>query len=476
MTANKKNVAIIGGGIAGLAAAFYLNKDESETYDFTLFERSERLGGKIQTVKRDGFVIERGPDSLVARKPSAVTLIKDVGLESEIVGNHAGQAYVLNNEELYPIPGGAIMGIPTEVGPFIETELFSLKGKARAACDLVLPRQSRENEDQSLGYFFRKRLGNEVVENLIEPLLSGIYSGDIDQLSLMATFPQFYEVEQKHRSLILGMKKTTPSRPKKQAEDGEKRKPSAFVTLRNGLESLVTRIEELLPSDAIRKNTAVEKIVKKNDGYEIQLDSNETLEFDAVIITSPHSAVSHMLRDYSFINILENYPTASVANVAMAFDEVDVHIDKDGTGFVVSRNANYNITACTWTNRKWPHTTPDGKVLLRGYVGRPGQTEIVAADDEEIIDVVLQDLKKVMHIKGKPNFHVITRWKNMMPQYTVGHKLRIDALKSNVQAELPGVFLAGSSFEGVGIPDCIDQAIEAVNKMKNFFRTSRTNV
>ncbi|MFA8439730.1 protoporphyrinogen oxidase [Pueribacillus sp. YX66] len=464
MCANNKNIAIIGGGITGLAAAFYLNKNENETYDFTLFERSERLGGKIQTVKRDGFIIERGPDSLVARKPSGVKLIKDVGLESELVGNAAGQAYVLNNDKLYPIPGGAIMGIPTEVGPFIETELFSLKGKARAACDLILPRQSRENEDQSLGYFFRKRLGNEVVENLIEPLLSGIYSGDIDELSLMATFPQFYEVEQKHRSLILGMKKTKPKRSKKQAE----RKPSAFVTLRNGLESLVTKIEQLLPAESIRKNTTVEKVVKKSNGYELQLNSGEKLHFDAVIITSPHSAVRHMLRDYSFVNILENYPLASVANVAMAFDASSVRIGKDGTGFVVSRNANYNITACTWTDRKWPHTTPDGKVLFRGYVGRPGHTEIVDADDEEMIDAVLQDLKKMMHIKGKPNFYVITRWKNMMPQYTVGHKLRIDALKSNVQAELPGVFLAGSSFEGVGIPDCINQGIAAVEQTRSF--------
>lgn len=469
MAANKKSVAIIGGGITGLAAAFYLNRDESETFDFTLFERSERLGGKIQTVKRDGFIIERGPDSLVARKPSGVQLVKDVGLEREITGNAAGQAYVLNNERLYPIPGGAVMGIPTEIAPFIETKLFSLKGKARAACDLVLPRQSRENEDQSLGYFFRKRLGNEVVENLIEPLLSGIYSGDIDQLSLMATFPQFYEVEQKHRSLILGMKKTTPPRPKKQLEDGEIRKPSAFVTLRNGLESLVTRIEELLPKESIRKNTAVEKVVKKGDRYELQLANGETVTYDAVIITSPHPVVRQMLRDYSFVNVLENYPMASVANVAMAFDEDKVNISQDGTGFVVSRNANYNITACTWTNRKWPHTTPEGKVLLRGYVGRPGNTEIVDADDDKIIDVVLNDLKKVMNIEGQPNFHVVTRWKNVMPQYTVGHKLRIGALQSNVQAELPGVFLAGSSFEGVGIPDCIDQGIAAVNKVKKHF-------
>lgn len=470
MTTNKKKVAIIGGGITGLAAAFYLNRQENDRFDFTLFEQSERLGGKIQTVKRDGFVIERGPDSLVSRKPSGITLVKDAGLEADLVNNATGQAYVLNNERLYPIPGGSVMGIPTELGPFIETELFSLRGKARAACDLILPRQSRENEDQSLGHFFRKRLGNEVVENLIEPLLSGIYSGDIDNLSLMATFPQFYEVEQKHRSLILGMKKTRPAKPKKQTEDSEKQKLSAFVTLRNGLESLVTAIEEQLPAQSIRKNTAVDKVVKKASGYEVQLDNGERQDFDAVIITVPHSAVLHMLRDYSFVNILKNFPMASVANVAMAFDEDDVDIGRDGTGFLVSRNADYNITACTWTSRKWPHSTPEGKVLLRGYVGRPGHTNIVDADDEEILNVVLQDFKKMMHIEGKPKFHIVTRWKKMMPQYTVGHKFRMDALKSNVQAELPGVFLAGASFEGVGIPDCINQGIEALEQVQTFLK------
>lgn len=473
MTANKKRVAIVGGGITGLAAAFYLNKDQQEAYDFTLFEQSGRLGGKIQTLKRDGFIIERGPDSLVARKPSGVKLIQDVGLEADLVGNHAGQSYVLNHDELHPIPGGAIMGIPTEIQPFIETSLFSLKGKARAAFDLILPRQSRENVDQSLGHFFRKRLGHEVVENLIEPLLSGIYSGDIDELSLMATFPQFYEVERKHRSLILGMKKTAQRLQKKPGKSGGQRKTSAFVTLKSGLESLVHQIEALLPEHSVRKHAAVEKIVKKQKGYEIQLEGGETGEFDAVILAAPHTAVRHLLRDNPFVEKLKDYPVGSVANVAMAFDAGQVKFEQDGTGFVVSRNADYTITACTWTNRKWPHTAPNGKVLLRGYVGRPGNAEIVDADDETMIRTVLADLKKIMRIDGQPSFHVITRWKHAMPQYTVGHKFRMDALKSNVQAELPGIFLAGSSYEGVGIPDCIDQGVAAASEVRAFLQGKR---
>lgn len=342
--------------------------------------------------------------------------------------------------------------------------MFSLRGKARVALDFVLPRKSNENEDQSLGYFFRKRLGSEVVDNLIEPLLSGIYSGDIDELSLLATFPQFYEVEREYRSLILGMKKTTPT-PRQNRSDSEEKRPSAFLTLKNGLESLVKKTAEKLPPHSVRKNSPVHAFVKRGDsGYELRFANDGSEIFDAVIMTTPHKQAQQLLNDYSFMNILRDYPTNSVANVAMAFDASQVDLTKDGTGFVVSRNANYTITACTWTHRKWLHTCPEGQVLLRAYVGKPGQSDIVDANDETIINTVLNDLNKVMTIEGRPHFQIVTRWKEAMPQYTVGHPYRIQAVKTNMAKVLPGVFLAGSSYEGVGIPDCIDQGREAVNE------------
>ena len=212
MKEQRKKVVIIGGGITGLSAAFYMQKEAREkglALDVLLVEASNRLGGKIQTVRRDGFIIERGPDSFLIRKKSIGILAKDLGIEDELVKNATGQAYIFVNGKLHPIPAGSVMGIPTKLGPFLKTELFSLSGKLRAAGDLVMPRSSTTG-DQSLGSFFRRRLGGEVVENLIEPLLSGVYAGDIDHMSLKSTYPQFYEVEKKHRSLILGMKKTTP--------------------------------------------------------------------------------------------------------------------------------------------------------------------------------------------------------------------------------------------------------------------------
>ncbi|MGG1688102.1 protoporphyrinogen oxidase [Pseudalkalibacillus sp. NRS-1564] len=470
MIKQTKKIVIIGGGITGLTAAYYLQKEmrnENQSYEITLLEGKDRLGGKIQTDTTNGFVIERGPDSFLARKESAARLVNEVGMGDQLVPNSAGQAFVLNNDQLYPIPGGAVMGIPTELSPFISTKLFSLKGKARAAGDLVLPRREQGEGDQSLGLFFRRRLGNEVVENLIEPLLSGIYAGDIDKLSLMSTFPQFSEVERKYRSLILGMKKTTP--PSRRSTG--KKKP-AFLTVKSGLQSFVMGIERCLTDVNIRKNVKVDQL-KQNEAdgsYTLKTTNGEELSADSVIITTPHQQVYHMLRDHQEVAPLKEMPSTTVATVAMAFPEEAIKKAMDGTGFVVSRNADYTITACTWTHRKWQHSAPKGKVLLRCYVGRAGNDGIVEKSDEEIVQTVLNDLNQIMEIEGHPEFYRITRWRQSMPQYEVGHRNRIQTVISGIEKKMPGVFLAGASYNGVGLPDCIDQGEAAVASVQNFFK------
>ena len=299
----KQKVVIIGGGITGLTSAYYLQKEAEKTgrpLDIKLIEASHRLGGKIQTVKKDGFVIERGPDSFLESKTSAARLAKEVGLDNDLVNNSTGTAYVLVNGELHPMPGGSVMGIPTQMAPFVTTGLFSMQGKARAAADFILPKSKVEG-DQSLGEFFRRRLGHEVVENLIEPLLSGIYAGDIDKLSLMSTFPQFYQVEQKHRSLILGMKKTTPA-PQK----GGKKK-AIFLTLTKGLQSLVDAIEERLHPDSVLKGVRVEQIEKaENGGYSLFLNNGESLEADSVIVTTPHPTIPTMFPQNNYLPLMIN--------------------------------------------------------------------------------------------------------------------------------------------------------------------------
>ncbi|MGF9966302.1 protoporphyrinogen oxidase [Bacillus rhizoplanae] len=465
----KKKVVIIGGGISGLTTAYYLQKEIREQglpIDTMLIEASGRLGGKIQTVQKDGFTIERGPDSFLERKESAARLARELNLGDKLVNNATGKSFVLVNNRLYEIPSGSMMGIPTQITPFVYSGLFSPIGKLRAGFDFVLPR-SKPMSDQSLGHFFRRRLGNEVVENLIEPLLSGIYAGDIDQMSLMATFPQFYQVEQKYRSISLGMRTLAPKKPKDAKSKG------IFLTLKTGLQSIVDVIEERLEDETVMKGTRVEKITKIDDSYSIMLSNGKEIEADAVVMAASHKLLPTMFSQYKQFRFFRNVPSTSVANVALAFPEEAIQRDIEGTGFVVSRNSDFTITACTWTHKKWPHTTPEGKVLLRCYVGRPGDEAIVDQTDEEIIRVVLEDLQKTMDIKAEPEFAVVSRWKDAMPQYTVGHKERMEDIKQFMNEELPGIYLAGCSYAGTGLPDCMDQGEAAVKYVLSYLEQTK---
>ena len=462
----RKKVVIIGGGITGLSAAYYMQKEVNEQgypLDITLIEASPELGGKIQTVRRDGYVIERGPDSFLIRKKSVDQLASDLGIADQLVRNATGQAYILLQDQMHPIPAGAVMGIPTEVKPFITSGLFSLSGKLRAAGDFVLPR-SEVSGDQSLGKFFRRRFGTEVVENLIEPLLSGVYAGDIDQMSLESTFPQFYEVERKHRSLILGMKKTTPKQlPQKNSHSSKKM--GAFHTFRQGLESVVEALEEQLDPVVVMKGTRVIKVDKQDDRVILTLSDQQQIEADAVIMATSHSVASQLFEPHGLLKELGTIPTTSVATVALGFPKSAMKREIDGTGFLVPRSSNYSITACTLVDRKWPTTTPDDKVMVRAFVGRIGEEAIVDLPDSEIEKIVLKDLGEILGLEGQPEFCIITRWKEDRPQYRVGHKEKILRAKQELHEQFPMIQLAGASYNGVGLPDCIDQGVAAMENI-----------
>jgi protoporphyrinogen/coproporphyrinogen III oxidase len=461
-----KKVVVIGGGITGLTAAYYLQKEIQEknlSIDLKLVEASHRLGGKIQTLIQDGYVIERGPDSFVPRNSSPQRLAEEIGIDHTMVGSTWGKSFVIAGGELYPMPGGSIIGIPTQIAPFITTNLFSLTGKMRAAADFILPR-SGATEDQSLGKFFRRRMGDEVVENLIEPLLTGIYAGDIDQLSLMSTFPELQRIEQEHRSLIAGIKKAA-SQSRIQGENGR------FLTFSNGLQSLVEGVEAALSPQTVQKGMKVSRIEQKTDeGYTIYFTNGHVLQADSVVITTPHHSLQSMFPEHPFMDFLKNMPATSVATVSMGFNQSAISENTNGNEFIVSRNSDYSITACTWTHKKWPHTAPEGKVLIRCYLGKSGDETIVDLSDDQIQQIVLEDLEKIMNLDGDPDFTVVTRYKDSMPQYTVGHQERTQSLYRDLEAELPGVFIAGSSFEGLGIPECIEQGEKVVSKAIHYMQ------
>ena len=455
------HITIVGGGITGLTAAFYLQREieaKGLPIRFQLIEEQDRLGGKIKTWRQEGFVIEQGPDSFLERKTSAAQLAADLGLKDDLVRNSTGQAYIWHKDKLVAIPEGAVMGVPTRLMPFVSTDLISLSGKIRAAADLVLP-ATEGNGDISVGDFFRRRLGDEVIENLIQPLLSGVYSGDIDKLSLLASFPQFAQLEKQHRSLILAMKHSRPQ------ASGQGKPKGIFLTLKNGLESLVEGIEKSLPASSILKGTGVQELQKKeNGGYTLVLKNGQQLETDAVLFTVPHAVAEPLLRPYASVPSLPQAKPHMVTTIAMAFGENAVDVGMEGTGFIVPRHSGAKITACTWAHRKWPHTTPGNKVLLRSFVGKAGEQSFMHQTDEEVLDVVLHDLRKIMSIPKQPDFYKVTRLQNAIP-YVVGHLDWVQEVKGKIQSSLPGVLLAGASYSGVGVPDCIDQGKKAVSEL-----------
>lgn len=449
-----QTITIVGGGITGLTAAYYLTKDIKQLelpYQVKVLEASNRPGGKIHTLHQDGFVIERGGDSFLERKTPAVDLANELGLGEETVRNSTGQAYILVEDTLHPIPAGSHMGIPLSEEVLRDSDLLSASEKERVMEDILLPK-GEPQADQSLGKFLRGRFGDELIENIIEPLLSGIYSSDMDEMSLMASFPNFYQLEQDYGSLIQGLRETLPA-----AQKSTGKRKGQFLSFKNGLDTLLQALIKAIGEENIIKNASVEQIRSKKNGYDISLADGRVHQTDAVLLTVPHSNIPALMPQESIWNNLKTIPMASVANIVLAFDEADIGGDLEGTGFVVSRNSPFRITACTWTSRKWPATTPEGKVLLRAYVGKPTDQAIVQLSDEDIQDIVLDELSQIMTINGAPAFSIVTRWTEQMPQYNVGHPATVQKLENDLKHHLPGMYIAGASYHGVGIPDCIDQ-------------------
>nr|WP_148417145.1 protoporphyrinogen oxidase [Oceanobacillus jeddahense] len=452
---DSKKVVIIGGGITGLSAAYHLQKKVKAAklpIDITLVEGSDRLGGRIHTIKKDGFTIEKGPDSLLARKPAAMALAEELGISDQVKRNSTGQSFMLIKDRLHKMPKGAYMGVPKEVGPLLRSNSFTLDGKLRGLMDLVKPKK-KSTEDESLGHFMRRRFGDQIVDNQIDPLLSGIHSGDLDQMSLQAIYPVFGKMEQEYGSVMKGLSKTMPKPAK-----NKKAKPAQgqFFSFTNGLQTLVNTLEANLDTVEIIRGNKVNHIEKKEAGYHLLLDSGEVLTADFVLSAVPHTQVPGMLSKHEPLQELYDIPATSTANVVLAFDEKQIKRDLDGTGFLVTRNSNYRITACTWAHRKWEGTAPEGKALLRCYVGKPGDQDIVKASDETLVDIVLKDLNKVMKVKGQPLFYEVTRFINARPQYHTGHLELVSRVRTYVADNLPNLKLIGSSYDGTGLPDCIE--------------------
>ncbi|MBH5318221.1 protoporphyrinogen oxidase [Paenibacillus sp. GSMTC-2017] len=453
-------IVIIGGGISGLSSAFYLQREAERLgrkVHLTIVDGAPTLGGKINTLKRDGFVIEKGPDSFLARKLAIIELAKELGLEAELTATNpaAKKTYIMHKRKLFAMPPGLVLGIPTEIGPFAMTGLLTWGGKLRALLDLVLPSKSTQ-DDESLGGFLERRVGTEVMRRIAEPLLAGIYAGDLKKLSLKATFPQFAESERKFGSLIKGMQHN-----RKLAAASSSAPGSTFLTFKGGLSTLVAGLDRALSGVERRLGVNATHLKREVNGYAVVLENGERLLADRIVMTAPAFAAANLIEPLAECSELRNIRYVSVANVVMAFDKSTFGLAFDGSGFVVPRSEGLHITACTWTSSKWLHTSPDDKVLLRCYVGHSEDQESIKLPDDKLVAAVRQDIRETMGITAEPLFTEITRLNHSMPQYPVGHVENMHSFRTRLQEQLPGVWVTGAAFDGVGLPDCIRQGKEA---------------
>lgn len=467
-------MVVVGGGIAGLSAAYALSQSDGPPIACTLVEGDSRLGGKILTEQVEGFVIEGGPDSFLSQKPWGIELCRKLGLEDRLIGTNPDtrRTFVYSRGRLEELPEGLALGFPTRLGSFVRSGLLSWPGKLRLGAEIFVPRR-REEGDESLGGFFRRRLGDEALERIIEPLMTGIYAGDADRLSILATFPRFPEMEREHGSLVRSM---LGARRRRTASDrGEAPRWTPFVTLRGGLSELVRTLAGRLSAVKVcvgRRVTAVRRC-GTGRGYEVLVEGDSSLKADAVVLATPAFGAASLLEplDGTVAGLLEGIPYASTATVTLGYRREGFSHDLVGYGFVMPRIEGRTLLAATWSSSKWDHRAPDGSVLIRCYIGGAGRETALERSDEELVELARADLRHVMGVMEKPALVRVFRWPRAMPQYLVGHLDRLAAIEARLQG-LPGVFVAGAGYRGVGVPDCIRDGLGAAERVRAYFDKS----
>jgi oxygen-dependent protoporphyrinogen oxidase len=462
-----KRIIIIGGGVAGLSAAHRLQQlaDESgEDLDLALLESAGYWGGKILTERVNGFVIEGGPDTFLATKPWGVSLCRELGLEERLHGANPAQrkTYVLNRGRLQPLPDGLALMIPARFSSMARTPLLSPLAKARLGLDYFLPPRSLDG-DESLGAFVSRRLGRPAYERLIEPLMSGIYAGDGDQLSLQATFPYLRDLELKHGGLLRGA--LAARRQASQNGKSAPGSPSAFLTPTSGLAEIVEAlVARLAAGEAdLRLNSPVTSLTRRGPGYRVALAGGESLEAEGIILAAPAYTSGDLLADLdpTLAAELRAIPYTSTATVSLAYPLDQVPRPLDGYGYVIPRGEGRRALACTWTSTKFPHRAPPGYALLRVFIGRAGQS--FPWEEDRLLELARDELRQTLGITAAPFLWRVFRWEKAMPQYNLGHPERLARLEIALERH-PGLALAGNGYRGLGLPDCIHSGQQAAEK------------
>jgi oxygen-dependent protoporphyrinogen oxidase len=438
------DVAIVGGGIAGLATAYELRQ---RNRSFVVLEGAARAGGVIVSEEIDGFTVDGGPDALLVQKPEGIALCEELGLGDRLVPTKPPRlAYIQRNKRLYALPAASVLGIPTQVGPFARSRLFSWAGKLRMGAELFVPPR-QDDTDESIGDFMRRRFGAEATTYLAEPLLAGIHAGDVDRLSLHALFPRLAKAEKKHGSVIRAFR-TMP-------ESKVPNTSGAFRSLPGGLGELIRALLGALGEGNVRVNTRVSAVTGLGP-FLVRTHDDETIGARAVVLATPAYATGALMRDRDdeISRLCDAIPYASAGTVALAFRRSAVTHPLNGSGFVVPRVEKTGILAGSWLSSKWPHRAPDNCVLLRTFVGGARDPKALDETDQELIARSVAALTPLIGITGEPLFARVYRFERGNAQHEVGHLTRVAAI-DRALARHPGLFVTGSGFRGVGIPDCV---------------------
>lgn len=460
-----KRVVVIGGGISGLAAAHRLVEQGAQAngkLEIILLEASARLGGIIRSLRRDGFLLEGGPDSFISEKPEAVELAQRIGLSSRLIetSEEHRRSFIVRAGKLRAVPEGFQLLAPTRFWPFVTTDIFSWPGKARMALDLVLPRRAAANgsDDESLAQFVRRRLGREALERMAQPMVGGIYTADPERLSLRATMPRFLEMEREHRSLIRAMWKRRRKQSAAEARGTSGARYSLFLSFDKGIQVLTDALVARLKNFSIRLNTKAESVAfdATAQRWEILVSPDETICADAVCLALPAYASAKLLRevDARLAAELDAIPYASTATINLAYKRADIAHALDGFGFVVPVIERRTTLACTFSSVKFKNRAPENHALLRAFVGGALQPEIFALDEDEMLVRVREDLRELLGIERPPLFAHVEKWPRSMAQYHLGHIERVGRIRARLKS-WPGLALAGNALSGAGIPDCI---------------------
>lgn len=456
------DVAIVGGGISGLAAAYELQR---RGLAVRVFEAGPRAGGVITTERFDEWVIDGGPDSMLVQKPAAVALCRELGIADRLVSTLTPRtAYILRDDRLHRIVEGSFLGFPLDVRSLARSSVFSMGGRLRMACEVFMPARGGD-EDESVGAFVRRRFGQEAVDYLAEPLLAGIHAGDVDRLSIQALFPRLLEAERQSGSVIRAFR-AMRAKPSPQG---------AFVSLPGGTGELVDALIRALAPGTVLMGARVADL-HRHAQYVLETSAGHA-HARAVILAVPAYVAASLLRvfDTTIAALAESTPYASTATVALGYRREQVAHPMLGSGFVVPRVERSPLLAATWVTSKWPHRAPEGHVLLRGFLGGGRDPRRLDAGDDELVALVVEELTTLLGISGEPLFSRLFRWTKQSPQYEVGHLRRVATIDQQL-ASIPGMFVTGSGFRAIGIPDCIADGRDTAARAATFLavRSART--